>query len=35
MVLEELSGWIVEDRLPARLQVQLHKLIWGADARGV
>ncbi len=30
-----LADWIVEDRLPVRLQLQLHKLIWGADARGV
>ncbi len=33
--LEELSLWILEDRLPARFQMQLHKLIWGADAIGV
>lgn len=31
----DLSAWIVEDRLPVRLNLQLHKLIWGADARGV
>ena len=24
-----LAGWIVEDRLPVRFQVQLHKLLWG------
>ncbi len=33
--LEELSGWILEDGLPVRLQLQLHKLIWGPDATGV
>jgi 7-carboxy-7-deazaguanine synthase len=33
--LEELSGWILEDGLPLRLQLQLHKLIWGPDATGV
>ncbi len=33
--LEELSGWILEDGLPVRFQVQLHKLIWGPDAKGV
>ncbi len=33
--LEELSGWILEDALPVRFQVQLHKLIWGADRKGV
>jgi len=30
-----LAGWILEDRLPVRLQLQLHKLLWGAGARGV
>ena len=29
------AEWMVRDRLPARLQVQLHKLLWGPDARGV
>lgn len=33
--LRSLAEWILEDRLPVRLQVQLHKSIWGADARGV
>jgi 7-carboxy-7-deazaguanine synthase len=31
----ELSEWVLADRLPVRVQVQLHKYIWGADARGV
>ena len=26
---DELAGWILEDRLPVRLQVQLHKVLWG------
>ncbi len=30
-----LAGWILEDRLPARMQLQMHKQIWGATARGV
>ena len=30
-----LAGWILEDRLPARLQLQLHKLIWPEQERGV
>ncbi len=30
----DLAAWTVEDRLPARVQVQLHKVIWG-DRRGV
>lgn len=28
-----LADWILQDRLPVRLQIQLHKLLWG-DARG-
>jgi 7-carboxy-7-deazaguanine synthase len=30
-----LAGWILEDHLPVHLQLQLHKLIWGPEARGV
>ena len=33
--LEALAGWILEDALPVRFQVQLHKLIWGAGRTGV
>ncbi|MHB8455850.1 MAG: 7-carboxy-7-deazaguanine synthase QueE [Acidiferrobacterales bacterium] len=25
----ELAGWILADHLPVRMQVQLHKLLWG------
>jgi len=31
----DLAGWILEDRLPVRLQTQLHKHIWEPDTRGV
>ena len=31
----ELAAWSLADRLPVRLQVQLHKYVWGDDARGV
>lgn len=31
----ELSAWMLRDGVPARVQVQLHKYVWGADARGV
>jgi 7-carboxy-7-deazaguanine synthase len=31
----DLAAWILEDGLPVRLQLQIHKLIWGADRRGV
>jgi 7-carboxy-7-deazaguanine synthase len=30
-----LSEWMLADHLPARLQLQLHKLIWSPDTRGV
>ena len=33
--LEALAGWILEDGLPVRFQIQLHKLVWGADRTGV
>jgi 7-carboxy-7-deazaguanine synthase len=33
--LEELSAWILDDGLPVRFQIQLHKLIWGPEATGV
>ncbi len=35
LALDELAAWILEDVLPVRLQLQLHKYLWGADARGV
>lgn len=31
----ELAAWVLEDRLPARISLQLHKTLWGGDARGV
>jgi len=31
----ELSAWALEDRTPARVQLQLHKYIWDPAARGV
>jgi len=33
--LAALAEWILEDRLAARFQLQLHKSIWGADVPGV
>ena len=33
--LQELANWIVESGLKARMQLQMHKYIWGPDARGV
>ena len=31
----ELAAWILADRTPARLQLQVHKYIWDATTRGV
>lgn len=35
MEMKSLAEWMLADHLPARLQTQLHKHIWGADVRGV
>lgn len=32
---EDVVQWMLDDRLPARFQLQLHKLIWSPDATGV
>lgn len=31
----ELAGWILKSRLPVRLQLQQHKILWDPSARGV
>ncbi len=31
----QLAQWILEDKLPVRYQIQLHKVIWGANVPGV
>ena len=31
----DLARWILDDRLAVRLNLQLHKIIWSPDARGV
>ncbi|MCI0435622.1 MAG: radical SAM protein [Gemmatimonadetes bacterium] len=33
--LRDLAGWILTDGLPVRMQIQLHKLIWGPTTQGV
>ncbi len=33
--LRSLAEWIIDDRLPVRLNLQLHKIIWDPEARGV
>lgn len=32
---KDLVAWVLDDGLPVRVQVQLHKVIWGRDAQGV
>ena len=31
----QLARWVLKDGLPVRIQVQLHKILWGAETRGV
>ena len=31
----KLAAWILEDKLPARLSLQQHKIVWDPDQRGV
>jgi 7-carboxy-7-deazaguanine synthase len=31
----DLAAWILDSKLPVRLQLQAHKYIWGAETRGV
>jgi 7-carboxy-7-deazaguanine synthase len=31
----DLAAWVLRDRLPVRVALQLHKLLWGAETRGV
>jgi 7-carboxy-7-deazaguanine synthase len=31
----ELARWLLDDGLRVRLNLQLHKYVWGADAKGV
>ncbi len=31
----DLCAWVLEDALPVRVQLQMHKMIWSPDATGV
>jgi len=33
--LQQLANWIATSGLDVRMQLQLHKYIWGPDVRGV
>lgn len=35
MPADVLVQWLLTDKLPVRVQLQIHKYIWGANARGV
>ncbi len=35
LALDDLAKWILEDKLPVRMQIQMHKLIWPDVVRGV
>jgi 7-carboxy-7-deazaguanine synthase len=32
---QQLVEWVLQDRIDARFQVQLHKIVWDPDTRGV
>ncbi len=32
---DTLASWIIDDRLPVRMSMQAHKIIWDKDKRGV
>ena len=32
---QDLVAWMLRDRVPARLNLQLHKYVWAAETRGV
>ena len=32
---KDLVAWVLEDGLPVRVQIQMHKVIWSADQQGV
>jgi 7-carboxy-7-deazaguanine synthase len=31
----DLASWVLDDRLPVRVQLQVHKYIWAPETRGV
>ena len=33
--LKDLAEWVLTSRLTVRMQLQMHKYIWGAEAQGV
>lgn len=35
LLAKDLVAWVLEDKLPVRVQLQMHKYIWSADTQGV
>jgi 7-carboxy-7-deazaguanine synthase len=35
LAVRDVVAWVLEDKLPVRVQVQLHKIVWSPDATGV
>jgi len=33
--LQQLTGWVLDDHLQARVQIQMHKIIWKPETKGV
>ena len=32
---QDLVQWVLQDKLPVRVQIQVHKVIWGPNTQGV
>jgi 7-carboxy-7-deazaguanine synthase len=32
---KDLVAWVLDDDLPVRVQIQMHKVIWDPDTQGV
>jgi 7-carboxy-7-deazaguanine synthase len=32
---KDLVRWVLQDKLPVRIQIQIHKVIWGSETQGV
>ena len=35
LIRRQLAEWVLADRLPVRVQLQMHKYIWSPETRGV
>jgi 7-carboxy-7-deazaguanine synthase len=32
---KQLVAWVLDDKLPVRVQLQMHKYVWAPEAQGV